>query len=165
MRAVAQRLDDLRRSRTATERELDESRERSRRTEIEEAEARMRLEAAVEGVRRDLDTEPEAAEAAELPALPEGTSAPARVRDLDRELKLMGPINPLALEEVQFSRTPYVPGGAARRREDDAAELTRVITAVDTEIQTVFAQAFADVSTNFSELFALLFPGVSVRSS
>jgi chromosome segregation protein len=39
------------------------------------------------------------AEAAELPPLPEGTNPPARVRELERELRLMGPINPLALQE------------------------------------------------------------------
>jgi chromosome segregation protein len=35
----------------------------------------------------------------------------------------------------------------------------QVIKAVDQEIQTVFATAFADVSANFTELFAMLFPG------
>ena len=50
-------------------------------------------------MRPDLDIEPDVAMAAELPPLPEGTTAAARVRELDRELRLMGPINPLALEE------------------------------------------------------------------
>ena len=59
----------------------------------------MRLETAVEALRRDLDCEPEAAMAAECPPLPEGVTAHARVRELERELRLMGPINPLALEE------------------------------------------------------------------
>ncbi|MGB1723310.1 MAG: AAA family ATPase, partial [Ilumatobacteraceae bacterium] len=36
-----------------------------------------------------------------------------------------------------------------------------VIAAIDGEIQTVFAAAFADVSTNFTQLFASLFPGGS----
>ena len=35
----------------------------------------------------------------------------------------------------------------------------RVIKAVDLEIQTVFSAAFADVSTHFTQLFAMLFPG------
>jgi chromosome segregation protein len=37
--------------------------------------------------------------------------------------------------------------------------LLRVIKAVDQEIQTVFASAFADVSANFTHLFGTLFPG------
>jgi chromosome segregation protein len=160
VRALAQRLDDLRRRRTAAERQLDEVRERSRRAEIDEAEVRMRLEAAVESLRRELDVEPAAAEAAELPELPEGISAPARVRDLERELKLMGPINPLALEEFnalqerhQFLEEQLEDVKTTRR------ELVRVIRAVDAEIQSVFADAFADVAANFTALFGLLFPG------
>ena len=38
-------------------------------------------------------------------------------------------------------------------------ELNRVIAAVDVEIQNVFASAFADVSSNFAQLFGALFPG------
>ena len=38
-------------------------------------------------------------------------------------------------------------------------ELRRVIRAVDGEISTVFAQAFADVEGHFSDLFHRLFPG------
>jgi chromosome segregation protein len=34
-----------------------------------------------------------------------------------------------------------------------------VISAIDAEIQNVFAAAFADVSANFTELFGMLFPG------
>ncbi|MFZ9232016.1 MAG: AAA family ATPase, partial [Ilumatobacteraceae bacterium] len=42
-------------------------------------------------------------------------------------------------------------------------ELMQVITAIDTEIQTVFASAYADVSRNFNELFGGLFPGGTGR--
>ena len=89
VRGIAQRLDDARTRRSAAERALDENRERSRRVEIDEAEVRMRLEGVVEAVRRDHDLEPSVAEAAEQPALPEGITAAARVRDLERELRLM----------------------------------------------------------------------------
>ena len=160
VRAIAQRLDDFRRRRAAAERELDENRERSRRLEIDEAEVRMRLEGAVEAVRRDHDLEPEAAEVAELPPLPEGVSAAARVRELERELRLMGPINPLALEEFnelqtrhQFLEDQLEDVRTTRR------DLMRVIKAVDLEIQSVFSAAYSDVSRHFTSLFATLFPG------
>jgi len=42
-------------------------------------------------------------------------------------------------------------------------ELTRVIKSVDEEIVRVFDAAFTDVARNFSELFAMLFPGGSGR--
>ncbi|MGD9996213.1 MAG: chromosome segregation protein SMC [Ilumatobacteraceae bacterium] len=164
VRSIAARLDDLRRRRAEAERELDATRERSRRIELDEAEARLRLEAAVEAVRRDHDVEPAVAEAAELPPLPDGTSPVARVRDLERELRLMGPINPLALEEFTElqQRHDFLETQLEDVR-DTRRELLRVIKAVDLEIQTVFAAAFADVSAHFSQLFDNLFPGGSGR--
>ena len=38
-------------------------------------------------------------------------------------------------------------------------ELMRVIQAVDEEIQSVFAAAFADVAANFARCSSTLFPG------
>ncbi len=160
VRAIAGRLDALRRRRSELERELEQARERVRRIEIDDAEARMRLEAAVESIRRDHDIEPAAAEAAELPVLPEGTNAPARVRELERELRLLGPINPLALEEFNElqERHRFLEAQLEDVR-DTRRELLRVIKAIDLEIQSVFAGAFADVSTHFTQLFSTLFPG------
>ena len=160
VRAAAQSLDESRKSRTATERQLEEQRERSRRLEIDEAEVKLRLEAAVESIRRDLEVEPEVAIASPLPELPEGVTPQAKTRELERELRLMGPINPLALEEFnelqqrhQFLEEQLEDVRETRR------ELSRVIKAVDLEIQTVFASAYADVSQNFTGLFSMLFPG------
>jgi len=162
VRAIAARLDEARRRRSGAERELDELRERSRRIELEDAEVRLRLETAVEALRRDHDVEPAVAEAAPMPPLPEGVAAPARVRDLERELRLLGPINPLALEEFTElqERHAFLESQLEDVR-DTRRELLRVIKAVDLEIQTVFAAAFADVSRHFTQLFENLFPGGS----
>ena len=160
VRALSARLDELRAARTAAERALDEVRERARRAEVDEAEARLRLESAVEMLRHDLDVEPGVAEAAEVPPLPEGVSAQARARELDRELRLLGPINPLALEE--FTDLQQRHGFLEEQLEDvrtTRRELSRVIRAIDHEIQSVFAAAYGDVSTNFAALFTTLFPG------
>jgi chromosome segregation protein len=164
VRSLSAHLDELRASRAAAERSLDEVRELTRRAEVDEAEARLRLESAVEMLRHDLDVEPEAAEAAVVPALPEGVSAQARVRELDRELRLLGPINPLALEEHTELQQRH--GFLEEQLEDvrtTRRELNRVIKAVDQEIQSVFAAAFADVASNFTTLFDGLFPGGTGR--
>jgi chromosome segregation protein len=160
VRAMTTGLDVARKQRAESERQLDETRQRSHRSEIEEAEAKLRLENSVETLRRELDIEPEVAEAAAQPELPEGATAAGRARELDRELRLLGPINPLALEEFnelqqrsQFLEAQLEDVRSTRR------DLARVIKAVDQEIQNVFAGAFADVSTNFTQLFATLFPG------
>ena len=162
VREMTSKLDEVRRARVEAEQSLEASRERAHRADLDEAEARLRLETAVETLRRDLDVEPEAAEAASLPELPEGATAAGRVRELERELRLLGPINPLALEEFnelnqrhQFLEEQLEDVRSTRR------DLNRVIAAIDGEIQTVFASAFADVSANFTQLFASLFPGGS----
>ncbi|MGQ0431134.1 MAG: chromosome segregation protein SMC [Microthrixaceae bacterium] len=163
-RAAATRLDGLRRERVDAERRLEETRERARRAELDEAEVKLRLETAVEALRRDLDIDPDAAMASELPALAEGTTPTARVRELERDLRLMGPINPLALEEFnglqerhQFLEAQLDDVKSSRK------DLGKVIRAIDAEIVNVFAGAFADVSQNFEHLFQTLFPGGTGR--
>jgi chromosome segregation protein len=163
-RAVAARLDGLRRERHDAEVALAELRERQQRLELDEAETRLRIETAIEALRRDLDTEPDVAMAAECPPLAEGVTPPARVRELERELRIMGPINPLALAEFDElkERHDFLEKQLADVRES-RRELHKIIRAVDEEIVSVFAAAFADVSQNFTDLFAVLFPGGTGR--
>ena len=96
---------------------------------------------------------------AELPELPDGATPAGRVRELDRELRLLGPINPLALEEFNELQKRHT---FLEEQLDDVRstrrDLSRVIKAVDHEIQNVFAAAFADVSANFTELFGTAVP-------
>ncbi len=160
VRGLTTELDMLRRERAEKEQSLDVTRERARKAELEEAEAKLRLETAIETLRRDLDIEPSVAEAAEMPEIPEGATAAGRVRELERELRLLGPINPLALEEFNELQARHT--FLEEQLEDvrtTRRDLARVIAAVDAEIQNVFATAFVDVAKNFTELFALLFPG------
>jgi chromosome segregation protein len=160
VRALTSGLDSARSARHESERSLDEIRQRAHRADIEEAEAKLRLENAIETLRRDLDIEPEVAEAAEQPELPEGATAAGRARELERELRLLGPINPLALEE--FNELQQRHTFLEAQLEDvrtTRRDLSRVIRAIDEEIQTVFAAAFADVGANFTQLFGTLFPG------
>ncbi|MFN8035694.1 MAG: chromosome segregation protein SMC [Acidimicrobiia bacterium] len=158
------KLDGLRTERAALEKDLSELRERQQRREVEDAETRLRLEAAVEKLRADFDCEPAAALDAPAPEVPDGTTLAGRARELDRELRIMGPINPLALEEYdalqerhEFLQSQLDDVKQSRR------ELSRVIRAVDQEIVTVFAAAFDDVQRNFHDLFTTLFPGGSGR--
>ena len=164
LRERTERLENLRRERQNAERQLTETRERAQRIELEEAEVRVRLEQAVETLRRDYDVEPEAAIGVECPPLNEGVSAPARVRELERELRLMGPINPLALEEYTAlqERHEFLEGQLEDVK-STRRELSKVIRAIDGEIVETFAAAFADVSENFVALFQTLFPGGTGR--
>lgn len=159
-RKVMARLDDLRRRRVEAEKQLAELRERAQKAEIDEAEVRLRLEQTTETCRSQLDVEPHTAINAEQPELDDGMTPAARVRELERELKVIGPINSLALEEFEalqerhdFLQSQLDDVRSSRR------ELTKVIRAVDDEIVRVFAAAYADVSENFTQLFSTLFPG------
>ena len=159
-RQVAGRLDGLRKQRAADERTLEEAREHARRAELDEADLNVRLETAVEACRRDLDCEPGAAMATECPPLAEGTNPRDRVRELERELRLMGPINPLALQEYEALQERHTfLEGQLEDVKSTRRDLSKVIKAIDTEIVNVFAAAYADVAANFEALFETLFPG------
>jgi chromosome segregation protein len=158
--AASGQLQQIRRTRGEAEKELLEIRELLQRRDVEDAETRMRLESAVERLRTEYDVEPAVALDAPAPEVPAGTTLAGRGRELERELRLMGPINPLALEEHdallerhEFLQAQLEDVKASRR------ELNRVIRAVDQEIVSVFSGAFDDVSQNFTDLFTTLFPG------
>ncbi|MGE2733900.1 chromosome segregation protein SMC [Mycolicibacterium vaccae] len=83
-----------------------------------------------------------------------------RAKRAERELKELGRVNPLALEEFaaleeryNFLSTQLEDVKAARK------DLLDVITEVDTRILQVFAEAYADVEREFSQVFSTLFPG------
>ncbi|MEQ8716245.1 MAG: chromosome segregation protein SMC [Acidimicrobiales bacterium] len=160
VRAIAAELDELRKSQAAMAGEMKLARDEAASIEVAEAELNVRLETIVETVRSELDCEPATAVATECPELPEGVAPSARVRELDRELKLMGPINPLALSEFDTlsERHEFLTGQLDDVR-SSRRELQKVIRAVDDEIVRLFAAAYADVAENFETLFAALFPG------
>ena len=131
---------------------------------LEMAESGVRQESAVEALRRELGCEPETAMAAACPALPEGVDAASRAAAVETELASLGPVNPLALEELgtleerhRFLEEQVEDVRRARR------ELHQVIRAVDDEIMRVFAEAFADVNEHFQVLVGALFPGGTGR--
>jgi chromosome segregation protein len=163
---ISTRLANARSARSAAERGLTVTRESLQRVELDRAELRVRLEAATDAVRNDLDCEPADAVAAPCPELPPGTPPPARLRELDRELRLLGPVNPLALEELGAlqERDQFLNGQLEDVR-STRRELGRVIKAVDDEIVSVFTEAFADVARHFEALFETLFPGGTGRLS
>jgi len=83
-----------------------------------------------------------------------------RAKRAERELNELGRVNPLALEEFaaleeryNFLSTQLEDVKAARK------DLLEVIADVDTRILQVFAEAYADVEREFSQVFSALFPG------
>ncbi|HEV2781681.1 MAG TPA: AAA family ATPase, partial [Actinophytocola sp.] len=83
-----------------------------------------------------------------------------RAKRAERDLALLGKVNPLALEEFaaleeryRFLSTQLEDLKATRR------DLLTVIKEVDDKILEVFTSAYEDVSREFETVFAALFPG------
>jgi chromosome segregation protein len=160
VRAGGVRLEELRRRRTSTEQELADARSRRQETEVALVESAIRRESVVEALRRELAATAAQALAAGRPELPEGVEITTRAEQLEAEIAAIGPVNPLALDELselgerhRFLEEQVDDVRRARR------ELHQVIRTLDDEIMQVFAGAFADVNEHFSNLVNSLFPG------
>jgi len=111
-------------------------------------------------IRHDLGIEPGELGEVVQPELPEGVTLEGRVAELEARITSLGPINPLALDELSSLEERYKDLDAqvsdvrhARR------EIQEVIRALDQEIMATFSSAVADVNEHFSALIAMLFPG------
>tara|TARA_Y100000766_G_scaffold259739_1_gene248983 strand:+ start:7872 stop:11363 length:3492 start_codon:yes stop_codon:yes gene_type:complete len=152
-------LEELRTTRSKNEKNLSELREEHHRAELRESEYMLKVESITDSIRRELDCEPGVAVSTEMPPLQDVTPK-SRVRELERELKIMGPINPLALEEYEELNARYeFLQEQLQDVRNSRRELNKVIKSIDEEIITVFSGAFADISINFTNLFSTLFPG------
>ena len=159
-RAGSERLEEVRRERKEAEAKLAELSEVVRRSEIEQAELVVKIANLNETIRHDLGIEPVELGDVVAPELPEGVTLEARVGELEARITSLGPINPLALDELSSLEERYKDLDAqvsdvrhARR------EIQEVIRALDHEIMESFSSAVADVNEHFSALIAMLFPG------
>jgi chromosome segregation protein len=127
---------------------------------LELTELRVRTEAVAEGLRRDADIDEAEAMAAPRPEFGEGEDLEALLTSAQAELRRMGLVNPLALEE--FRRLEERHRFLADQLDDlerSREELRKVIHAVEAEMETMFTAAFSAVAAAYEENFALLFPG------
>ncbi len=83
-----------------------------------------------------------------------------RLRAAERALSMLGKVNPLALEE--FSAMEERHKFLTEQLEDlkkTRKDLLDIVKEVDTRVEQVFTEAYADVSKAFDATFARLFPG------
>ena len=159
-RASAERLETVRHARQSADERLAAVADAVHRSQIELAELAVKVTNVHEAIRRDLGVEPHELEAVAPPDLPEGVSLESLVGDLEARISSLGPINPLALEELAALEERYqeldrqVADVRHARR-----ELQEVVRALDEEIMETFSLAVADVNEHFSTLIAMLFPG------
>ena len=164
VRAGGEKLERLRQDRHTTEQRLDAVRTRTRTLDLEANEVDVRTEALREHVARDLGAVPEDLVGLPEPEAPEGTTLTQHAEELERKLVALGPVNPLALEELSTLEERHK---ELEAQVDDVRgarrELHEVVRTLDHEIMTSFAAAAADVNEHFSALVAMLFPGGTGR--
>lgn len=83
-----------------------------------------------------------------------------RLRSAERALSMLGKVNPLALEE--FTAMEERHQFLSEQLEDLRAtrkDLLDIVKDVDTKVEQVFTEAYADVTKAFDQTFARLFPG------
>ena len=163
---------------------LDEIVRGAHRDEMARIEQRMRLEQLADKALSELGLEPDTlmdqyGPDVDVPVLtrPDGTALTeddeqpepvpydrerqlARLRTAERNLAVLGRVNPLALEEFDAlsSRHTFL----AEQLDDlksTRKDLLDIIDEVDAKVQQVFAEAYRDVERTFGEVFARLFPG------
>ncbi|MDO9457097.1 AAA family ATPase, partial [Nocardioides sp.] len=151
------------------------------RDEMARAQQRMRIEQLEERVLDELGLDVDALVAefgpdqlVPTPAsveVPEGAEPPEpqpydrdeqqkRLRTAERQLRELGKVNPLALEE--FSAMEERHKFLTEQLEDlrsTRKDLLDIVKEVDTRVEQVFTEAYADVEKAFDATFARLFPG------
>jgi chromosome segregation protein len=148
------------------------------RDELARAQQQMKIDAIAEKALTELGLEPDALVAEYGPDVPvpvvagdgddgEPATVPfvradleRRLRAAERDLGVLGRVNPLALEEFEAlsQRHTFLAeqlNDLRKTRED----LLEIINDVDVRVQEVFAAAYADVETAFADAFGRLFPG------
>jgi chromosome segregation protein len=164
VRAGGEKLEQLRQDRHTTEQRLDAVRNRTRALDLEANEVDLRTESLTEHIHRDLNARPEELVGLSEPEAPEKTTLKQHGDELERKLVALGPVNPLALEELSQLEERHK---ELEAQVDDVRgarrELHEVVRTLDHEIMTSFAAAAADVNDHFSALIAMLFPGGTGR--
>ncbi|WKN49906.1 chromosome segregation protein SMC [Nocardioides sp. Arc9.136] len=174
LRDVRARLRDL-------AREHDELVSSAHRDELARAQQQMRIEQLEQRAVEELGLAPDAlvgdygpdqpvpvapaADAAEDDPAPEPApyvraEQEKRLRAAERALSMLGRVNPLALEE--FSAMEERHKFLTEQLEDlrkTRKDLLDIVREVDTRVEQVFTEAYADVERAFDATFARLFPG------
>ncbi|GAB3843669.1 chromosome segregation SMC family protein [Nesterenkonia populi] len=160
--------------------ELDEVTARLHAAEVRQTELRLALEAAEARADEELSLTAEyliehygpdqavpdwESEPGEEEDEPEGrpyarSEQEARLTQARKDLKALGKVNPLALEEHSAleERHTYLQGQLADLKKS-RQDLLSIIRDVDATVEKVFAEAFADTKEQFERVFARLFPG------
>lgn len=162
--------------------ELDRLKDSVHRDEVARAEQRMRIEQVHERAMTDFGIEPDVLmgeygpdqmvppsppspgdDIPEEPAQPyafDRAQQEKRLKAAERDIALLGRVNPLALEEFNAMEERF--RFLTEQLEDlkkSRDDLMSIVREVDARVEQVFTEAYAAVAREFSEVFGRLFPG------
>ncbi|HEU0129672.1 MAG TPA: chromosome segregation protein SMC [Mycobacteriales bacterium] len=174
-RARESELGEVRTRRRELAAELEGLTDVAHRDEVARAEQRLRIEAleakAAEEYGIDADSlvadygpdneVPPPGDAEDpTPAPYDRATVERRAAAADRQLALLGKVNPLALEEFSAleERHAYL-SNQLEDLKDTRRDLLTVVKEVDDRIHEVFRSAFEDTAREFEHVFSVLFPG------
>ena len=164
MNATAAQLDGDRRRRAALAASLDEVAEQLLAAQRVEDEVGLRIESVVETLRGQYDCDEVRAMRSTEPTLAVGVTVVGRIRELERLLRGIGPVNPLAVREHEIlrERHDHLASQVADVR-NARRDLTRLVRAIESEILDAFSRCYRDVAERFNTLFGVLFEGGAGR--
>ncbi len=151
---AAEAREDARKAHDA----FDAANERMTQAKVEKSRLEIRVEAAVQAVVHDCGMPLEQAQG--LPELEDRPAAEEEAGRLERRIKNMGAINPDAAQEYEALKVRYdFFAGQLADMEAARRSLNRIVRVIDSRMKDDFAKTFEEVNENFSNIFALLFPG------
>jgi chromosome segregation protein len=168
-------LAEVRTARRELATELDGLTGMAHRDEVARAEQRLRIEALEQRCAEEYGIDPESlvtdygpdndvpppSDAEDpTPAPYDRQIVERRAGAADRQLALLGKVNPLALEEFSAleERHAYL-SNQLEDLKDTRRDLLTVVKEVDERIHEVFRSAFEDTAREFETVFSILFPG------
>ncbi|MCH7978866.1 MAG: hypothetical protein IH935_07815 [Acidobacteria bacterium] len=141
---------------------LEEARNEKTAAEVQLARVESELAHVKEACRNELQMEVEELTAEELPRLnaEDLAAADENYRQLKGKIEALGPINMMALEELEESQQRHDFLDLQKQDLlDSIRDTTQAIAEIDTISRKQFLEAFEQINTNFQRTFEILFSG------
>jgi chromosome segregation protein len=155
--SLKETIGEATRARSQAEERVESARARAAEVKVDVG----RVEVQVENALRTLDEMgANLEEALLLPELADGEQAAADVAAYKRALSDIGPVNEVAMEQYSQlkSRADYI-NEQVEDLEEARGALSKITAAIERKMKKRFLVVFEQVNANFSDIFAMLFPG------
>lgn len=150
-------ISEARDAAQAAGRELDEAKDQESKLKLEMGKLEVEVEHAINQITQ---TGQLLEEALELPEPEDRVAMERRVERLRKDIDHIGPVNEVAMDEYSKlkERADYI-SEQVEDLETAKKSLQKITAAIERKMRRQFLVIFDQVNANFSEIFALLFPG------